>query len=175
MKLECEDCRRRSEEVSTRCFDHEYAADEYFDLCEKCYQKRSKTTATKADEPKDPTEILTPASKAEIRAMTQTAGLMLKTLRGLPRDQRITKLEELLAEKFVVAPGMEPAAEAYRVRLQAELDKLKELEGETVNVEYYLGEPSDKTKYFLNFVSNVPREVSLASIKPKAKQKVSFD
>jgi hypothetical protein len=34
-------------------------------------------------------------------------------------------LEEMLADKFEVAPGMEPAHEAYRALLQKELDKAK--------------------------------------------------
>jgi hypothetical protein len=40
-------------------------------------------------------------------------------------DQRIVKLQELLAEKPEVAPGMEPAWEAYRGVLEKELENAK--------------------------------------------------
>jgi hypothetical protein len=43
-------------------------------------------------------------------------------LRTFPLDQRIARLEELLADKPEIAPGMEPAYEAYRDALQKELD-----------------------------------------------------
>jgi hypothetical protein len=48
LKLKCEDCGKESEEVSRRKFPHEYEADEYFDLCDKCYEKR---VAKEGDEP----------------------------------------------------------------------------------------------------------------------------
>lgn len=50
LKLECEDCGKVSEEVSTRHFPHEYEADEYFDLCGRCYEKR---TTKDTDEPEE--------------------------------------------------------------------------------------------------------------------------
>jgi len=122
---ECEDCGRTSEEVTTRHIEHQHEADEYFDLCEKCYEKRSKETEIETRDQKDPSEAIeAPTSKSDVRAMLQSAGLMLKILKGFPEDQRIAKLEALLAEKSEVAPGMEPAYEAYRALLQAELDQL---------------------------------------------------
>ncbi len=39
---------------------------------------------------------------------------------------RIAKLEEMLADKVQVAPGMEPAYAAYRTLLQKELENAKE-------------------------------------------------
>ena len=51
--------------------------------------------------------------------------LQIKVLRAFPLDQRIAKLEELLADKSEVAPGMEPAYEAYRGVLQKELENAK--------------------------------------------------
>jgi hypothetical protein len=42
LKLECEDCGVESEDVSTRQIRHEHRADEYPDLCSKCYEKRLK-------------------------------------------------------------------------------------------------------------------------------------
>jgi hypothetical protein len=127
LKLECEDCGVRSEQVSNYTFEHPYPEEtERINLCEKCYEKRSEETEIETGERKDSVEIIgVPASKGDIRVILQSAGLMLKTLKGLPEDQRIAKLEGLLSEKFEVAPGMEPAYEAYRARLQTELDKLR--------------------------------------------------
>ena len=53
------------------------------------------------------------------------ARLIIRTLNDLSIDQRIVKLEELLASKPEVAPGMEPAYEVYRGILQKELDNAK--------------------------------------------------
>ena len=42
LKLKCEDCGLKSEEVSNHTFTHPYPQEtEYFDLCPKCYGKRS--------------------------------------------------------------------------------------------------------------------------------------
>jgi hypothetical protein len=95
---------------------------EYFNLCPKCYDKRT-VESTGESENADP--VAEPASKGDIRVILQSARLMIRTLKGLPLDQRIAKLEEMLADKFDVAPGMEPAHEAYRALLQNELDKAK--------------------------------------------------
>ncbi|MGA2628230.1 MAG: hypothetical protein ABSF63_14355 [Candidatus Bathyarchaeia archaeon] len=123
LKLECEDCGLFSEEVSNHTFMHPYPREtEYFNLCPKCYDKRT-VESTGESENADP--VAEPASKGDIRVILQSARLMIRTLKGLPLDQRIAKLEEMLADKFDVAPGMEPAHEAYRALLQNELDKAK--------------------------------------------------
>ena len=130
LKLKCEDCSVNSVEVCNRHFPHRYEEDEDVTLCDECYQKRV-TESSGESEDAHTTEsdvasnIAEPASKGEIRVMLQSARLMIRTLKGLPIDQRIVKLEELLATKFEVAPGMEPAYEAYRGVLQKELDDLK--------------------------------------------------
>jgi hypothetical protein len=50
---------------------------------------------------------------------------MIKTVDCLQPEERVAKLEELLADKPTIAPGMEPAYEAYRSALQKELDKAR--------------------------------------------------
>jgi len=59
--------------------------------------------------------------------MVRDAAQIIKIIRTLPIDQRIAKLEELLANKPQVASGMEPAYDAYRGVLQKELDNAKRL------------------------------------------------
>lgn len=59
LKLKCEDCGLESEEVSTRRIYHQYEADEYFDLCEKCYEKRTmKDESREGSEASDPVALL---------------------------------------------------------------------------------------------------------------------
>jgi hypothetical protein len=123
LKLECEDCGLKNEHVSNHTFTHPYPREtEYFDLCPKCYDKRT-TKSTGESEGADP--VAEPASKGDINAILQSARLIIRTLKGLPKDERIAKLEEFLADKPMVAPGMEPAYEAYRDVLQKELDNAK--------------------------------------------------
>ena len=122
LKLECEDCGVKSEDVSNLTFTHSYPRrPRYFDLCGKCYDKRT-TESSGESKDEDVAEIAEPASKGDIKAILQMAALQIKALRTFPVDQRIAELEKLLADKPEVAPGMEPAYEAYRARLQAELD-----------------------------------------------------
>jgi len=124
LKLQCEDCGIKSEAVSNRCFSHPYPKpDEYYDLCGKCFDKR----VTKSNRESKDWGVGEPASKGEVRAMIRGAAQIIKILRTLPIDQRIAKLEELLANKPEVAPGMEPACDAYRGVLQKELDNAKRL------------------------------------------------
>jgi len=40
LKLKCIDCGLESEEVTNRRFYHKFTSDDYFDLCNKCYEKR---------------------------------------------------------------------------------------------------------------------------------------
>lgn len=119
LKLECADCGVKSEDVSDHYVEGE---GEHRDLCEKCYDKRPTESS---GESKHAVEIAEPASKGDIKAMLQSAALQIKVLRTFPLDQRIAKLEELLANKPEVAPGMEPAYEAYRAVLQKSLDNTK--------------------------------------------------
>jgi len=84
-----------------------------------------KRTSKSNGESKDADDVAEPASKSDIRAILQSARLIIRTLKGLPIDQRIAKLEELLANKPEVAPGMEPAYEAYRDVLQKALDEAR--------------------------------------------------
>ena len=51
--------------------------------------------------------------------------LIIRTLKGLPLDERIAKLEDLLAEKPEVAAEMESVYEAYRGVLQKALDEAR--------------------------------------------------
>jgi len=123
LKLKCEDCGVESEGVSNRRFVYAYPkSNEYYDLCEKCYGKRTTESNGESSVVKD---VPQPASKADIRVILQAAGLQIKTLKLLPLVQRIVELEKLLAENPTVAPGMEPALEAYREVLQKELDEAK--------------------------------------------------
>jgi hypothetical protein len=123
LMLECKNCGLKSEEVSNHIFTHPYPRNtEYFNLCEKCHDKRTNESTV---ESKKTDGIPEPASKHDISVILQTAALQLKILRTFPVEQRITKLEELVADKLEVAPGMEPAWEAYRGVLQKELDKAK--------------------------------------------------
>ncbi len=55
----------------------------------------------------------------------------------------------------------------------SDYQKLKDLEGETVNVEC-LHVANSNERMFLNFVSSVPKEISLSQIKPTRKEKVEF-
>lgn len=127
LNLECEDCGVENEEVETRQLAHttknefgfEDTKYEDADLCEKCYDKR---VTESSGESTDAEDIPEPASKGDIRAILQTAALQIKALETLPIEQRIAKLEELLANKPEVAPGMEPAYQAYRGVLQKALD-----------------------------------------------------
>lgn len=41
LKLKCEDCGVESEDTTNRCFPRERASDDYFDLCDKCLEKRT--------------------------------------------------------------------------------------------------------------------------------------
>jgi hypothetical protein len=123
LKLKCEDCGVESEEVSNHTFTYPYPRDtEYFDLCKKCYDKR---TTESNGENQEVGPVAEPASKRDISVILQTAALSIKALRTFPVDQRIAKLEDMLADKFEVAPGMEPAWEAYRDVLQKELNNAK--------------------------------------------------
>jgi hypothetical protein len=130
LKLECVDCHVKSEDVSNYELEHPYPqVDEHLDLCEKCYQKRTtesrnESNDTDTDESEDEKDSV-PASSSQISAILQSTAMQIKVLDSLPLDQRITKLEELLAYKFNIPPGMEPAYEAYRAVLQKELDKAK--------------------------------------------------
>jgi hypothetical protein len=45
-------------------------------------------------------------STQDVKVLRQSARLIIRTLKGLPLDQRIAKLEELLANKSEVAPGI---------------------------------------------------------------------
>lgn len=96
----------------------------YANLCGKCHDKRA-TESNGESKDADVASVAEPPSKGDIRAILQSARLIIRTLKGLPVDQRIAKLEELLANKPEVAPGMEPAYEAYRGVVQKELDNAK--------------------------------------------------
>jgi hypothetical protein len=123
LKLECEECGVKSEEVSNHTFTHPYPQEtERIDLCQECYDKRLNESTGESE---DANSIAEPASKGDIRATLQSAGLIIRTLKLLPLDQRIAKLQELLDDKPDVASGMEPALEAYRAVLQKELDNAK--------------------------------------------------
>jgi hypothetical protein len=101
-------------------------------LCEKCFTAKYPNLPIQDDEQEEEASTRTetkdvnhPASKGDISAMLQSAALQIKVLRTFPVDQRIAKLQELLAEKPEVALGMKPAWEAYRGVLQKELDNAK--------------------------------------------------
>jgi hypothetical protein len=49
LEAECADCKTVSEEVSTRRFNREYGPDDYVDLCEKCYEKRTASESQEKD------------------------------------------------------------------------------------------------------------------------------
>jgi len=114
LELECEECHKSSIEVEEYDFD-----DEKRKLCEPCHEKATSQQDDAKDEPPEP------ISAQDVKVLRQSAALQIKVLRTFPIDQRIAKLEELLADKPEVAPGMEPAYEAYRDVLQKELDNAK--------------------------------------------------
>ncbi len=125
LKLKCDDCGIKSEGVSNHAFTHPYPQEtEFFDLCPKCYGRRTNESSGVSDDV-DLAEVAEPASKRDVRVILQSAKLIIRTLKGLPVDQRIAKLEEMLADKFEVASGMERAVEAYKGALQKELDDAK--------------------------------------------------
>ncbi len=69
-----------------------------YNLCGKCYEERT-TESSGESEDADVADIAEPASKRDIRVLLQSARLMIRPLKSLPIDQRISKLEELLANK----------------------------------------------------------------------------
>lgn len=92
LKLKCEDCEVESEDTTNRHFPREHS-DDYFDLCDKCYEKR---TAKEGDEPGkaedgdsdssggDPLEKidlskLAPETAAVIRKLQETKKQLLGT------------------------------------------------------------------------------------------------
>jgi hypothetical protein len=77
LKLECEDCGKESEEVSTRQFPREYQADECFDLCDRCYEKR---TAKDTDESEERSEASDPVPILKEFAETQGEGNVNSTM-----------------------------------------------------------------------------------------------
>lgn len=129
LKVKCEDCGIESEEVSG----HECETSncdsvwKYHYLCEKCHEKRLKAKRLLECESchiksEDADQTVESTSKGDVKAMLQTAALQIKILKTFPIDQRISKLEELLADKLEVAPGMESAYEAYADAIQKELN-----------------------------------------------------
>ena len=93
------------------------------ELCEACYRKYSSKKPDNAES--EDADVAKAATKGDITAIVQGAGLTIKLLRTLPIDERIAKLEELLAEKLETTSEMEPALDAWKGVLQKELDKLK--------------------------------------------------
>jgi hypothetical protein len=133
IEFECEDCGVESDQVERYTFSHPYPQeDEHFYLCEKCYEKRIQTTDAEPDQASPPVE---PASKHEIETLLQSAALMIRVLKTLPPNRRIAELERLLAERAQVAPGMEPALEAYVGVLQKALDDAKAEDADSKPVE----------------------------------------
>jgi hypothetical protein len=126
LKLECEECHKSREDVEYRDMGQGWQ-DEY--ICVSCYNKfqseqRKQEPGTRT-ETKDVNQTTHVPSKGDINSILQSVALQIKVLRTFPADQRIVKLQELLAEKPEVAPGMEPAWEAYRSVLQKELENAK--------------------------------------------------
>lgn len=120
LRLACEACGTSAEDVS----DHYIEADEeHLDLCEKCYEKRCEDSESDGED--DGAKEVAAASRDDIKTLRQSATLAIRMLKDLPLDRRIAKLEEMLAQKVEVAPGIEPAYEAYRTALQKELDDAK--------------------------------------------------
>jgi hypothetical protein len=63
LKLECEDCGVKSEDVSNHTFTHPYPnSTEHIDLCEKCYNKR---TTQSSEESENADQTVEPASKGK--------------------------------------------------------------------------------------------------------------
>jgi len=77
LKLECEDCGKESEEVSMRQFLHEYEADEHFDLCDRCYEKR---IAKDTDESEEGSEASDPVPTLKESAEMQGEGNVNSTM-----------------------------------------------------------------------------------------------
>jgi hypothetical protein len=136
LKLTCEDCGVESEEVSHRDFReikdshwNTLVEAEDVDLCLQCVEKRKVARQERAGS-SETKETAEPASKRDIETLAQTARLLIKALDALPVEQRIAELERMLAEKVQVAPGMEPACEAYVGVLRKALDDARaELRG----------------------------------------------
>jgi len=140
--LECDLCHIKSEDVSVRKFPGSWignylAPGKSYDLCSKCYKDKRKSETSDGEirdaqedgisnEALTPTtstltqtssswwasanseEVAEPVSRGEIKALLGGTANLLRLLKDLPLDQRVTELEKLLADKPKVAPGMEP-------------------------------------------------------------------
>jgi len=81
LKLVCEDCGTRSENVWYYTSDGDIQM--YANLCGKCYNKR---TTESNGENQEVGPVAEPASKRDISAILQTAALSIKALRTFPVD-----------------------------------------------------------------------------------------
>jgi hypothetical protein len=144
LKLKCEKCHSRSEDVETRRltrsfadpFGYESHKYENLDLCEKCYKRRTSENSDPARHGEINNIILAPEHiprppSAYVEELRQSAEGVVKSLQHLRPNERLSKLEKLLAEEaeVPVPVGMETAAEVYRARLRKELEKTKKLVG----------------------------------------------
>jgi hypothetical protein len=162
LKLECVDCGKESEDVSTRRFPREYQTDELFDLCDRCYEKR---TAKDTDESEESSEASDPVSILKEFAETQGKGNVNSTmsedrgLEGAMTDgvrniirlvrsggspaEKIKMLEEFKAHLVTIGynhasgPNIEPGVallDKEIERLRAEAGKAQDAAGKPVTI-----------------------------------------
>jgi uncharacterized small protein (DUF1192 family) len=144
LKLECEDCGKESEDVSTREFPHEYEDSEYFDLCTGCYEKRSvkkeeseEADDSESDESEEDSEASDPASilQGESGTVTMTeavTALVQNTISAVTLDahsplEKVKELEEFKAHLIRSAYSHASAANIEHgvVLLNKEIERLR--------------------------------------------------
>jgi hypothetical protein len=86
LKLKCEDCGVNSEGTTTRHFPREHADDDYFDLCDKCYGKR-----TAKDERSDESESGKTISNGD--AMSEDSGLERALTGAVQNTIRLVRMD----------------------------------------------------------------------------------
>lgn len=141
LKMKCEDCGKESEEVSRRRFPHKYEADEYFDLCDRCYEKRTvkeeESDDSESGEPISNQEAMNVLAEGQEReddvdlkeAVTDMVRNAIKAiaLDGRPPAEKVKMFEELRARlvRSVYSHGSGVNVEPGVVLLDREIDRLQ--------------------------------------------------
>jgi hypothetical protein len=139
LKLKCEDCGKESEDTTNRHFEREHASDDYFDLCDKCYKKR---TAKDTDESEEDSEASDPVPNLKEFARTQeegnvdstmseaVAGLVGNTIRAVTLTARsplemVKMIEDFKANLVTTAHATGDNIEPAIARLDKEIERLQ--------------------------------------------------
>lgn len=154
LKLKCEDCGVESEDTTNRHFPREHASDDYFDLCEKCYEKRTvkeeKSDDSESGEPISNQEAMNVLAERQEReddvdlkeAVTDTVRNTIKAIALDDRSsaEKVKMLEEFKANLVRTAyshgsgDNIEPGVELLdkeidRLQKEAELGKGQDADG----------------------------------------------